>query len=98
MTNQPLRLHKEFYSTSCSEIRKDKVRDYAEKFRTGALDPATGLAPVVTPPVEPPVDPPVDPKPEPEVPAGMSLVPTALLQNLAKEFRSLADDLDDLAK
>ena len=48
--------------------------------------------------MDPPVDPPVDPKPEPEVPAGMSLVPTALLQNLAKEFRSLADDLDDLAK
>ena len=99
LVNEPLRLHKEFYSTSCSEIRKDKVRDYAEKFRTGALDPATGLAPVVTPPVEPPVvTPPVDPKPEPEVPAGMSLVPTALLQSLAGEFRSLADDLDGLAK
>lgn len=99
LVNEPLRLHKEFYSTSCSEIRKDKVREYAEKFRTGALDHATGLAPVVTPPVEPPVvTPPVDPKPEPEVPAGMSLVPTALLQSLAGEFRSLADDLDGLAK
>lgn len=99
LVNEPLRLHKEFYSTSCSEIRKDKVREYADKFRTGALDPATGLAPVVTPPVDPPVvTPPVDPKPEPEVPAGMSLVPTALLQSLAGEFRSLADDLDDLAK
>lgn len=98
LLNEPLRLHKEFYATSCSEIRKDKVRDYAEKFRTGALDPVTGEAPVVTPPVESPVDPPVDPEPEPEVPADMVLVPKSFLTNLAKEFRSLADDLDDFAK
>ena len=98
LVNEPLRLHKEFSSTSCSEIRKDKVRDYAEKFRTGALDPATGLAPAVTPPVEPPVDPPVDPEPEPEVPVDMVLVPKSFLTNLAKEFRSLAEDLDALAK
>lgn len=98
LANEPLRLHKEFYSTSCSEIRKDKVRDYAEKFRTGALDPATGEAPVVTPPIDPPVDPPVDPEPEPEVPVGMVLVPKSFLAGLAIEFRNLANDLDDFAK
>ncbi|HMT88053.1 MAG TPA: hypothetical protein PKC73_00335 [Dermatophilaceae bacterium] len=98
LANAPLRLHKEFYSTSCSEISKDKVREYAEKFRTGLLDPSTGLPIVVTPPVDPPIDPPVDPEPEPEVPADMVLVSKAFLKNLSREFRSLADDLDDLAK
>ena len=98
LANEPLRLHKEFYSTSCSEIRKDKVREYAEMFRTGLLDPSTGLPIVVTPPVDPPIDPPVDPEPEPEVPADMVLVSKAFLKNLSREFRSLADDLDDLAK
>lgn len=90
LVNEPLRLHQEFYSTSCSEIRKDKVREYAEKFRTGVLDPTTGLPTVVVPPV--------DPEPEPEIPADMVLVPKSFLTNLAKEFRSLAEDLDDLAK
>ena len=90
LQGEPLRLHKEFYSTSCSEIKKDKVRQYAEDFRTGKLDPVTGLAPVVTPPV--------DPDPEPEVPADMVLVPKSLLQSLAKEFRTLADDLEGFVK
>lgn len=53
LLNEPIRLHKEFYSTSCSLIATLKVRDYAEKFRTGALDPATGLPPVVGPDPDP---------------------------------------------
>jgi peptidoglycan hydrolase-like protein with peptidoglycan-binding domain len=46
---EALRLHKEFYATSCSEIKVDMVRQYAEMFHTGKLDPATGEPPVVEP-------------------------------------------------
>lgn len=88
LLNEPLRHHKEFYATSCSEINKAKVREYAETFRTGALDPATGLAPVVTPPVDPPVEPPVSEKVE------ISASAYALFKSLPSEFRSLADDID----
>lgn len=56
LLNEPIRLHKEFYSTACSNIDVARVRNFAEQFRTGALDPATGKPPVI---VEP------DPKPEP---------------------------------
>jgi peptidoglycan hydrolase-like protein with peptidoglycan-binding domain len=52
LQGESIRLHKEFYSTSCSLIDTQKVRAYAEKFRTGELDPATGLPP--------------EPEPEPE--------------------------------
>lgn len=89
LLNKPLRLHKEFQATSCSGVDRPKVRDYAEKFRTGALDPATGLPPeVVTP----------EPEPEPEVPSDEVLVKRGLLKGLAGEFRTLADELDGLAK
>jgi peptidoglycan hydrolase-like protein with peptidoglycan-binding domain len=50
LRSEPLRLHKEFYATSCSQIDVVKVRAYEEKFFSGALDPATGAAPVVTTP------------------------------------------------
>ena len=53
LLNEPIRLHKEFYATSCSEIDVAKVRHYAEQFRTGALDPATGLPPTTGPDPEP---------------------------------------------
>jgi len=56
LKNEPIRLHKEFMATSCSNIDVQKVRDYANKFDTGELDITTGQAPViVTPPVEEPV-------------------------------------------
>jgi hypothetical protein len=48
---QPIRLHKEFYETTCSRIDTAKVRAFADMFHSGALDPATG---------EPPVGPPVE--------------------------------------
>lgn len=88
LLNEPIRHHKEFYSTSCSALDKAKVRDYADKFRTGKLDPATGKPPVTTPPVDPPVDPGTE----------TVLVPTGLLtlvKQLPSEFRSLADDIDE---
>lgn len=93
LLNEPIRLHKEFQATSCSEIDKTKVRKYAEDFRTGKLDPKTGLAPVVVPPV--------DPKPEepevPQIPEDMVLVKKSYLKALAKEFRDLAGELDEMA-
>lgn len=57
LLNEPIRLHKEFMSTSCSNIDTAKVRHFAEAFRTGGLDPATGL---------PPVKPEPEPEPEPD--------------------------------
>lgn len=53
LANEAIRLHKEFYATSCSNIDVKKVREYADAFKSGALDPATG-------------EPPVTPEPEPE--------------------------------
>lgn len=89
LANEPLRLHHEFYATRCSEIDKAKVRQYAEDFRTGKLDPATGLAP------EKPVDPKPDPEPvEPE--EGYVSVPISFLSGLPGEFRKLADDIEKL--
>ena len=87
LLNEPLRLHKEFYSTSCSEIDKTKVRNYAEAFRTGALDPETGLPPVVV----------IPPDPDPEEPLTVTINKDfydRVLKNLPGEFRQLADDLD----
>lgn len=51
LQGEQIRLHKEFMQTSCSELLPEKVREYAEKFKNGILDVATG-EPVVTP--EPP--------------------------------------------
>lgn len=92
LLNEPIRHHKEFYSTSCSQLDKAKVRAYAEAFRTGALDPATGKAPVVTPNPDP------DPQPEPEPPLTVQINKSFydnVLKKLPAEFRSLADDLDE---
>jgi peptidoglycan hydrolase-like protein with peptidoglycan-binding domain len=60
LRQEAIRLHKEFYATSCSNIDVKMVRAYAEQFHSGALDPATGEAPVVDPGPGP------DPEPEPE--------------------------------
>lgn len=57
LRGEQIRLHKEFYSTSCSNIDVAKVREYAEAFHTGLLDPATGEPPVVIPDPEPEPDP-----------------------------------------
>jgi len=56
LQGEQIRLHKEFYQTQCSNIDVAKVRFYADQFRTGALDPATG---------EPPVAPEPEPNPDP---------------------------------
>jgi hypothetical protein len=46
LREEAIRLHKEFYETSCSDINTAKVREFAEMFHSGALDPATGQPPV----------------------------------------------------
>ena len=87
LLNEPIRHHKEFYSTSCSLLDKSKVRDYAEKFRTGKLDPATGKPPVID----------VPDIPDPEQPETVQVNKDFydnVLKKLPGEFRSLADDLD----
>ena len=85
LLNEPIRHHKEFYATSCSLLDKAKVRDYAEKFRTGKLDPATGNPPVIVLP----------PDPEPLTVQINKDFYDNVLKKLPAEFRSLADDLDE---
>lgn len=87
LVNEPIRLHKEFYATSCSQIDRGKVREYAEAFRTGKLNPATGLPPVI-PPVDPPVETPLT------VQVNKDFYDN-VLKKLPGEFRQLADDLDE---
>lgn len=83
LKGEPIRLHKEFYATSCSQIDTAKVRAYADKFANGELLPATGL---------PPVTPVPDPDPQP---SDMVSLPRDLVAGLPGEFRQLADDLDE---
>jgi len=100
LLNEPLRLHKEFYSTSCSEIDRPRVRAYAEQFRTGKLDPATGLPPVENPK-------PTDPEPTDDIDKLKAQLAEAteklkqlsdFLGKLPSEFRALASDIDELLK
>lgn len=63
LAGEPIRLHKEFMATACSELDPKKVRDYADKFKNGILDVVTG-EPVVKP--EPPKPEPPTPTPEPQ--------------------------------
>jgi lysozyme family protein len=50
LKDEPIRLDKEFRATSCSNIQPGLVREYADKFANGLLDPATGEPPVVVEP------------------------------------------------
>lgn len=84
LVNQPIRLHKEFYATSCSEIDRAKVREYANAFQTGKLNPATGLPPEI-----------IIPDPEPLTVQINKDFYDNVLKKLPQEFRSLADDLDE---
>lgn len=84
LLNDPLRLHKEFYATSCSDINKSKVRQFAEDFRTGALDPTTGNAP----------ESPVEPTEPTEPNTDYVQIPREFVTGLPGEFRQLASDLE----
>lgn len=83
---EPIRLHKEVLpgTTTCSNIDTAKVRRFAEQFRTGQIDPATGLPPVVTPDPEP------EPNPEDEY------VKPSTLTEISEAYRTLGDALEKL--
>lgn len=90
LVNEPIRLHKEFSATGCSEIDTGKVRAYAEAFRSGALEVATGLPkPIVSLPETTPPTPVPTPLPD------TVSIPRSFLEGLPGEFRALAQDLDE---
>jgi len=67
LANEPIRLHKEFYATSCSEIDVAYLRSWVNKFASGEYDISTGQ-PAVVPPA---------PSPSPSVSVVPSVTPTA---------------------
>lgn len=81
LRNEAIRLHKEFMATSCSEINVKLVREIADAFHSGALDPATG---------EPPVNPPSG---ETVV---ISKELYELITQLPSEFTQLGSDIQKL--
>lgn len=81
LAGEPIRRHKEFMATSCSEIDTAKVRAYAQKFATGQLDPATG-------------EPPAGANPTP-TPTG-TLVDPALLEEIKATSAKLASLVSEL--
>ena len=50
LQNEPIRLHKEFYPTGCSEIDVNYLRMWVNRFASGEYDIATGQPVVVTAP------------------------------------------------
>lgn len=50
LQNEPIRLHKEFYPTGCSEIDVAYLRSWVNKFVTGEYDIATGQPAVIPDP------------------------------------------------
>ena len=50
LQNEPIRLHKEFYPTGCSEIDVAYLRSWVNKFATGEYDINTGQPAVVPAP------------------------------------------------
>lgn len=63
LKNEPIRLHKEFYPTGCSEIDVNYLRAWVNKFASGEYDINTGQPK----PAPAPVTPPVTPEPAPTV-------------------------------
>lgn len=86
LKGEPIRLHKEFMNTACSNIDVAKVRNYANMFFSGELDPATGLPPVT--PVPTP-----DPEPQPGGNTKIIGLPEEYILGLSKEFAELSAEL-----
>lgn len=53
LANEPIRLHKEFYPTGCSDIDVNYLRSWVNKFASGEYDINTGQPKPVTPPPAP---------------------------------------------
>ncbi len=66
LAGEPIRLHKEFYPTGCSDIDVAYLRAWVNRFASGEYDIATGQ-PASVPPPPPAPSPPV-PTPEPPLP------------------------------
>jgi hypothetical protein len=52
LQNEPIRLHKEFYPTGCSEIDVAYLRSWVNKFASGEYDIATGEPTAVSTPAQ----------------------------------------------
>lgn len=73
LASEPIRLHKEFYPTGCSEIDVAYLRSWVNKFATGEYDITTGQPGSVPPPAPAPA--PV-PSPSPSVSVAPAPSPT----------------------
>jgi hypothetical protein len=76
------------FATACSTIDTAKVREYAEMFHDGRLDPATGQPPATSDP-EPEPQPEPQPEPEPE-PQPQPSTPTNPLAGIIAGIVTLA--------
>jgi len=85
LRNEQVRLHKEFYTTRCSDIDTAKVRRLANAFHDGTIDFATG---------KPVVEPEPEPEPTPEEP----VLDPAVLAEIKDAYRALGDALEKLPK
>jgi peptidoglycan hydrolase-like protein with peptidoglycan-binding domain len=95
LLGEPIRLHKEFYSTSCSGIDVSRVRAVADAFRTGALDPSTGLPPVAPDP-EPVPDPEPEPEPTPDPePVDLVCIPRTTLDLIRASLAAALEAIDE---
>jgi hypothetical protein len=75
LASEPIRLHKEFYATGCSDIDVTYLRSWVNRFATGEYDITTGQPTPVAPPApEPP--PAVTPVPTPTISVVPNPTPT----------------------
>lgn len=63
LRNEPIRLHKEFYPTGCSEIDTAHLREWVNRFASGDYDINTGEPVAPAPPAPAPASAPADPTP-----------------------------------
>jgi hypothetical protein len=82
LKGEAVRLHKEFYTTRCSDINTADVRRIADGFHNGTIDFATGKV----------VAPKPDPEPEPEHPS----IDPEVLTEIRDAYRKLGDTLEKL--
>lgn len=101
LQGEAIRRHLEFMPTECSPIDVAKVRDYANKFKTGALDPETGKPPVVVDPGTPDPDPetPSNPPEEqpPVPPSDAAVSATKFLARITSQIAAAAIIVNGLA-
>jgi hypothetical protein len=75
LASEPIRLHKEFYPTGCSDIDVAYLRAWVNRFASGEYDIATGQPAPVAPPPAPELPPPPPPAVTPTPTPSITLVP-----------------------